>query len=387
MLPRDTLAVAPLARTAAAGAVEAAGDARQQAFQRALASQLGKSLQGEILTKLTDGSFIVRVAGTPARMLLPAGFQAGAQVPLTLVALTPRPAFEVGGGAFTEAGPPLPAGADPHAAPLAWLDGSSARALGGRGALAQAQVQVKALLAHAPLTPTAQLPQAGLDDIDAASLSATGRLLGSVLAAALRAGQSGDAVVGRLPLLNAPGADSAALAAALRDGVARSGLFYESHVADWAHGQRTLAELAAEPQMAGPRPGAPDADPATASLISMQLAAHEQDRIAWQGQLWPGQPLQLEVRREGRDGPGRDGGDGAAESSWQSRLRLRFGALGELAASVVLAGEQLHIELNAGSAATGALLRAHAGNLAQALAAAGTPLATLAVNDPKAGDE
>jgi hypothetical protein len=245
------------------------------------------------------------------------------------------------------------------------------------------------------LTPTAQLAQAGLDDIDAASLSATGRLLGSVLAAALRAGQSGDAVVGRLPLLNAPGADSAALAAALRDGVARSGLFYESHVADWAHGQRTLAELAAEPQMAGPRPGAPDADPATASLISMQLAAHEQDRIAWQGQLWPGQPLQLEVRREGRDGPGRegrdgrgrDGGDGAGESSWQSRLRLRFGALGELAASVVLAGEQLHIELNAGSAATGALLRAHAGNLAQALAAAGTPLATLAVNDPKAGDE
>jgi hypothetical protein len=373
MLPRDTLAVAPLARTAAAGAVEAVGDARQQAFQRALAGQLGKSLQGEILAKLTDGSFVVRVAGTPARMLLPAGAQVGAQLPLTLVALTPRPAFEVGGGAFTEAGPPLPAGADPHAAPLAWLEAGSARALGARGALAQAA----ALLAQ------------GHDDARAATLSPTGRLLGSVLAAALRAGQSGDAVVGRLPLLDAPGAGSTALAAALRDGVARSGLFYESHVAEWAQGQRTLAELAAEPQMAGPRPGSPDADPAAARLVSMHLAAHEHDRLAWQGQLWPGQPLQLEVRREvqrdSRDGSGHDGGDG--EHSWQSRLRLRFGALGELAASVVLAGDQLHIRLDAGSAAAGELLRAHAASLAQALAAAGTPLATLTVNNPKAGDE
>jgi fluoride ion exporter CrcB/FEX len=54
----------------------------------------------------------------------------------------------------------------------------------------------------------------------------------------------------------------------------------------------------------------------------------------------------------------------------------------QLAASVVLAGDQLHIQLDAGSAATGALLRAHGAGLAEALAAAGTPLATLAVNDP-----
>src|SRR4051812_45800400 len=122
MLPRDLLAVSPLVRAAAPTALEALGDPRQQAFQRALAGQLGKSLQGEILSKLSDGSFVVRVADTAARMQLPAGAQVGAQVPLTLVALTPRPTFEVGGqpqAAFTEAGPPLPPGADPHALPLA----------------------------------------------------------------------------------------------------------------------------------------------------------------------------------------------------------------------------------------------------------------------------
>jgi hypothetical protein len=366
MLP-DPLAVIPVQRAAAAPAVEALGDPRQQAFQRALASHLGKPVQGEILSRLTDGSFVVRVAGTAARMQLPAGAQPGAQLPLTLVALTPRPTFEIGGqaGTLVEAEPHAPAQA---------------------GRAAQGQLQLEALAARLP-TLAGQAAQASPGDAGAASLSPTGRLLGSVLAAALRAGPGGDAVIGRLPLLPGPGPDSGALAGALRDGIAKSGLFYESHVAEWAQGQRTLAELAAEPQMAGTRPGAPDSDPATAQLISMQLAAHEQDRLAWQGQLWPGQPLQLEVRRDERDGSGRDGGDGAGEHSWQSRLRLRFGALGELAASVVLAGEQLHIQLDAGSAATGALLRAHAASLAQALAAAGTPLATLTVNDPKAGDE
>jgi hypothetical protein len=313
-------------------------------------------------------------------MPLPAGAQVGAEVPLTLVALTPRPTFEVGaaGGMLAEAEPPPALLPYPSAA----ADAGAARPAPARGALTQAAT----LLAQAPLTPAGQLSQAGPDDAGAATLSATGRLLGSVLAAALRAGQPGDPVLGRLPLLGAPTADSGALAAALHAGVAKSGLFYESHVAEWAQGQRTLAELATEPQMAGPRPGAPDADPATAQLISMQLAAHEHERLAWQGQLWPGQPLQLEVRRHGRDEPGGHGRDGDAADghSWQSRLRLRFGALGELAASVVLAGDQLHIQLDAGSARTGELLRAHGARLVQALAAAGTPLATLAVNDPKA---
>ncbi|MFL6673479.1 MAG: flagellar hook-length control protein FliK [Massilia sp.] len=353
MLPRDTLAVAPPLRTSAVRAVEAAGDARQQAFQRALAGQLGKSLQGEILSRLGDGSFVVRVAGTPARMQLPAGAQVGAQVPLTLVALAPRPTFEVGGQAapaFTEAGPPPPTGADPRAAPLSYREGSSAGA--------------------ASLTPAATL-------------------LGSVLGAALKAGPGAGAVSGRLPLVGAPTADSAALAAALHDGVAKSGLFYESHVAQWAHGQRALAELAAEPQMAGPRPGQPHTDPATAQFISMQLDTQEHQRLAWQGQVWPGQPLYLEVGRGAldQDAPGGGAGDDGGAQAWQSRLRLRFGTLGELAASVVLAGGQLHIRLDAGTDASGQLLRAHADRLATALTAAGTPLASLAVHAGSAPDD
>ncbi|MFZ3285918.1 MAG: flagellar hook-length control protein FliK, partial [Telluria sp.] len=95
MLPRaDIITVNPVGRTESLGNTDGAGDARQEAFQRSLAGLFGKALQGEILSKLTDGSYIVKVAGAAARMQLPAGTQVGGQVPLTLVALSPRPTFQ-----------------------------------------------------------------------------------------------------------------------------------------------------------------------------------------------------------------------------------------------------------------------------------------------------
>jgi len=165
----------------------------------------------------------------------------------------------------------------------------------------------------------------------------------------------------------------------------KSGLFYESHVAEWAQGARTQAELAAEPQARGM---APPSDPATAQLINLQLNAHEQARIAWQGQLWPGQELRWEIERDaperGSSGDGDDGGGG--QDSWQSSLTLRFGRLGEVAAKVVLSGGQLHIRLDAPESAR-ARLEAGSGRLADALDAAGTPLTTLAIHGASQSDE
>jgi hypothetical protein len=163
--------------------------------------------------------------------------------------------------------------------------------------------------------------------------------------------------------------------------MAKSGLFYESHVAEWAQGTRAQAELAAEPQARGM---APPSDPATAQLINLQLNAHEQARVAWQGQLWPGQELRWEIQLEQpeRDAPEPDprGGDGEdGQGSWQSSLTLRFGRLGEVAAKVVLSGGQLHIRLDAPETAR-ASLQAGSARLAEALDAAGTPLTTLAIH-------
>jgi hypothetical protein len=372
MLPRDTLSLSQVAR---AGAALPIGDPRQQAFQRALSSQLGQTMQAEVLSTLGDGSFVVRVADQTARMPLPPGAQPGQQVPLTLVALNPRPTFQLDTGkgpAFAEAAPAphdganAPSGAHTGAqAPLAYLEGKDAAALSRTSALL---AQTRAM---------AQV-QAGSADGGNASISRTGQLLGEVIAAAQNAGAS--AAIARAPLLAGASQDAGQIAAALKEGIDKSGLFYESHVAEWAQGARTLGELAAEPQARGmPSP----LEPAAAQLINQQLTAQEQGRVLWQGQLAPGQPLQWEIERREQDGEnaGQHGGnEGDGNAAWHSRLLLRFPGLGEVKAQVVLSGQQLHIRLDTLVPDAHARLDAQRARLASALDAAGTPLATLAIH-------
>lgn len=368
MLSRDQLSIPQVARTAPAGPVQGVADPRQQDFQRALSTMLGQSMQAEVLSKLPDGSFMVRVADMAARMPLPNGAQPGTQVPLTLVALNPRPTFQVqtqqGTPAFAEAAAADVQGAAANA-PLAYLEGKAASAM----------TRTAALLANAQTL--AKVPGGPADGANA-SISTAGKALGDVIAAAQKAETQSTAALGRTPLLAAASADAGKIAAALQDGLGKSGLFYESHVADWAQGARTLGDLAAEPQARGtPAP----TDPATAQFINLQLNAHEQGRVAWQGQLWPGQEMRWEVERHADDthgGGGRDGDEPA--HTWQSSLRLRFGALGEISARVVLSGDQLHIRLDAASQEAGDAMQAGRASLTEALAAAGTPLSTLAIH-------
>jgi hypothetical protein len=372
MLPSDTL---PLSQVAPVRAVLPAGDPRQQAFGRALAGQLGQTMQTEVLSRLNDGSFVVRVGEMAARMPLPPGAQVGQQLPLTLVALTPRPTFQVETGtgpAYAEAAPAPGDGAHPQSDPLAYLEGKDAAALTRTASLL---AQTRAM---------AQLPAGSAGGGATTSISRAGKLLGEVIAAALNAGAPSTAAIGRTPLLAAPNLDAGQIAAALRDGIDKSGLFYESHVAEWAQGTRPLGDLAAEPQARGmPAP----ADPAAAQLINQQLNVQEQGRLAWQGELWPRQPLHWDIERkeQGEDSRGGAGADDAP--AWQSRLRLRFAGLGEVSAQVVLSGQQLHIRLDAADADAGRRMEAARARLAAALDAAGTPLATLAIHGLRPVDE
>ncbi|NIA53643.1 flagellar hook-length control protein FliK [Massilia sp. TW-1] len=362
MLPRDTVS---LTQVAPARPTLPVGDPRQQAFTRALAGLVGQSLQADVMTKLPDGSFVVRVNDMAARMPLPPGAQPGTQVPLTLVALTPRPTFQVrtdqGGAAFAEAGPPLPEGTSPQSAPLAYLEGKEAAAL----------ARTAALLAGT--RSLARLPSGAADGANA-SISTAGKALGDVIAAAQKADTQASAAVGRTPLLAAPSGDAGAIAQALKDGLGKSGLFYESHVAEWAEGTRSRADLAAEPQARGMPP---PTDPNTAQFINLQLNAHEQGRVAWQGQLWLDRDMHWDVERDAHSGQEGDQADG---TTWRSSLRLRFGALGDVVARVVLSGDRLQIRLDAPDAGIKDLLDAHRARLAQALDAAGTPLAQLAIH-------
>lgn len=386
MLPRIDASIAPVSPVRGVLPAEAIGDPRQALFERSLQTLVGKSLPGLVLSRLTDGSFVVKVNGTPARMQLPAGAQVGAEVPLTLVGLSPRPTFQVAsfGGAAAmmseaDAGMLAPPHGDAEGAAMP-RTGAGAAAGGAAGA---AGTNAAGLRGNAALLPADHLPPLAADSREAV-LSPGAKIITSVLATAMATPNPPGAVNAATPILPRPPleANTPALAAELKHAIDSSGLFYESHLRDWSEGKRPLADLAREPQMQklldglSARAGAA-VDGPTAQFINLQLTSHEQSRVAWQGQLFPGQPMHWEISKDApeRQGQGQDGQ--AAPTAWRSAVRFRFAHLGEVNAQLVLVGDQLHLQVRAASGDAGAALQAHAPRLSNALEAAGSPLSSL----------
>lgn len=168
----------------------------------------------------------------------------------------------------------------------------------------------------------------------------------------------------------------------LRQAIEHSGMFYESHQAQWVAGQRPQAALAVEPQAAFAAqragadaasasatdhpvttdtlrpasaevtaPGAASATPASsadaslippalATLVDRQLQTLASHQIQWTGTVWPGQTMQWQVEedRTARDAP-------EETPRWTSRLRLTLPRLGEFDARVDLRGGQIQLRL------------------------------------------
>lgn len=330
----DIAGMSATAPVAAALPIAALGDPGQESLRRLTALETGKAFQAQVLSRLGTGEFVVGIADTAARMALPEGTRVGEKLTLTLVAREPRPLFMLERPAPQDAAVFSPA----------------ARLIAGL--LQNSPTTQPALPGTAPLAPSA---------------------------AALQ---------------------PAPLEAALKESLTFSGLFYESHVAEWANGARPMAQLLREPQMqaanvkpadapselrsypagptaegVAPRPVA-GMDLDAGRLITQQLNTLEQRALAWQGELFPGQPMQWEVRDEG-------GTAGSAvppaERSWQSVLRFELPSLGMVAATLQLHGGRVQLSVQAGSDSTATRLRQQGGALADALLAAGLPLDLMTV--------
>jgi hypothetical protein len=376
MLPRaDLNSTRPLASVEAPAPVASSTDARQEVFHQLTQIAIGRQLQADVISMFDDGTFLVKVADTTARMALPVGTRVGDTLSMTFVAKEPRPTFL--------------------------------------------------------LTP----PEGSATS----SLSPAARLIDHLLQTADQEGAP-TAVEAKTPLLPSPAAmDATQVASALHDNVEFSGLFYESHLQDWAGGGRGITDLQREPQAKiatpAPEPGAtpraaghelahlsagmrdlgdgvhalmdlirdaqqqpgkpitvdadvitrsqaalPQLDPESARLINLQLQTLEQQQMRWQGELWPGRPLEWEVSEDRQHGNERD----AQPSSWTSVVRFRLPTLGEISATLRLSGDRVQVQVNTPSGETAASLRAHADRLADALAAAGSPLDSLLVKNDEA---
>jgi len=186
--------------------------------------------------------------------------------------------------------------------------------------------------------------------------------------------------------------DTAALAGKLHEALSQSGLFYESHQAQWLAGSRNTSQLMQEPQnqpadkvkaafginenrqiantdsAVNPQPrisipGVPDH---LHPLIQQQLNALETSQVQWQGQVWPNQQMNWEIHEESSRSPG-----GEESRQWVTQINLNLPKLGEITATLRFNKSGLNLTLDAGANATRVKLGAASSKLVAALSERG----------------
>jgi len=364
------VAVDPLQQIRIAGLLQSSfqGTLPQDGEPRAVpVLRPGSEVTAKVVAQLLDGRVVLDVEGAPFQTRLPQGVSAGlgSRIPLLVIEGGETPTFGLAGPQANETAP------------------SSARV-----ALSGLSTQLQ------------------------------------VIAAAAKRDPAPATVAAQTPLLPAPPAEGAALDAPLRAALEHSGLFYESHQADWVAGQRDLAALRQEPQArlaraqtptegradaladaedpdaaarasvsspdasigaggldtdTGGMPASTALPPGIATLVDRQLQNLGTQQIHWSGPVWPGQTMEWEVREEGHDTA-----DPSAPPAWTSRLRLELPRLGAVEAVLRLRGGALSVELRVPDGAR-AEVGAGAAALRDSLDARGLSLEALALRGPADG--
>lgn len=293
----------------------------------------GMRLQARVEAQLAGGGFRVRVGDTPMQMQLPAGTMPGTTLDLVFIGARPRLTF---------------------------------------------------LLLNPPTVPST------------ASLSPAARLLGT-LAQEAKSNLAATPPYQADPVLGHAPDDTGEFSVKLQQAFSRSGLFYESHQAQWLVGQRTREQLLQEPQGRLSADGAPaatddldiapalsatagydapaDSGPETLGRmvhrealpqVQQQLAALETGQMNWRGEVWPGQTMDWNIEGEPPD-PDTPGDP----HRWHSRLRLTLPRLGQVTAMFTLEPRGMRISISAVNVPAVETLRTGQPFLVQAMHGAG----------------
>jgi len=260
-------------------------------------------------------------------------------------------------------------------------------------------------------------------------ISDAGRMIGRLLPpegetpqpAALNRGQ---------PLVMQAPRSGAELAPMLQRAISQSGVFYEAHQAQWVAGERSLTSLRSEPQGQLPPSARPstsntaantqganavqreiasvraevgsrasesatrvDSQPQSAAstqqpaipdsirnIVQQQLDAVATQRLAWHGEVWPGQNVDWAIQRDLVEEREANELEAADASRWSTSLRLTLPRLGTVDAVLQLNGNRLSIRV-AADADSAADLRKQAGSLNNALTGAGLNVQSLEIRD------
>ena len=237
---------------------------------------------------------------------------------------------------------------------------------------------------------------------------------------------------GNQPIAQTPPNSAQDILPLLKQAITQSGMFYESHQAEWVEGRIPKNALLQEPQgkLSSPaafapppaapattaphvptlpgaspatdlspdnRPGLPqkitgEAPPAQSSgqlvapqtqpIVQQQLDALATQNFAWQGQVWPGQEMRWEIEEDARNRA--QDNDEPAEN-WRTRLKLTLPALGGVNAQIQIHGEELILAISVDNAQARTLMQTESDNLRQQLHAAGLTATSIGISED-AGD-
>lgn len=372
----------------AASASSGLNSLRQEVASKLAQLVVGQQLKGEILNRQKDGSFNVRVANFSVRMQLPEGVKEGDSVSLRLISTDPRPTFAL------ESKPQIQ---DRFIAEQTYTPGK--KTLPDFSTPIQTKLEDTSKLASAKTILQSTPAQFNLEngihsDSSVTLLSTASKLIGTIL-------QSGDdstegnAIIGKTAILNSQ-ADLNSIektAVLLEKKISQSGLFYESHLAEWVDGKMKLSDLQREPQSAlsaltqnisGGESNLISGNKELIQLIQQQLRTLENQSLHWQGELFPGQYIQWEIKR---DKPSHQTTDFSPDDNnyWQSTVKFDLPSLGVVSATFNFRANHLSLNINAEKEETVKTLKANTGQLSSALSSLDTILDNLSVrqNDSK----
>jgi hypothetical protein len=311
MLPKP--AVSPVNNVSAMTPMNVIADTAEELgfrFEQLNLAQLSKGqlYQGRVMARLDDQNFLVALNGSALKMALGTTTQIGEQISLRYMGGFPTPTF-----------------------------------------LLYSQLQS---VSHTSISDTAQLINQ--------FLNASGDKKSP---ARLEAQQ---------PVTSSPFNPAAKIAGDLRQALVMSGLFYESHLAEFMVGKRPLSAILQEPHN----------QPATTltSLVPQQLQILEQQRLLWHGEVWPKQEMEWEITR--RDQQESDNGDPAEDADavkMDSRITLHLPRLGEVTANISYDHGRMRIELLAGKESTLMMLKQEGAKLVESIKASGQTLDQLSM--------
>lgn len=266
-------------------------------------------------------------------------------------------------------------------------------------------------------------------DAVSATLSRTAQFISQLFTRPEESGEETKALAlnGNRPIASAPPNTAQDLLPLLKQAIAESGMFYESHQAEWVEGRFAKSALLREPQgkLSSPEafappapasteaaqtthasmPAAPTTEPApmpksasdapaaqsatqlvapqTQGIVQQQLDALATQHFVWQGQVWPGQDMRWEIDEEDHR---RDAGtDPEDASGWSTRLTLRLPNLGEVDARIRLQGGQIALAIAVDNPQTQSLMQAESAALRQQLGEAGLTLTAIGIAEESAG--